>query len=476
MIPLAHREAVAMQMGDAVMTYGACRHRIGQLLATLHPLAKALNRPLVVVPFLPEGFDLVCTWVSGLFCPMVYVALNSRYSAREHRDIMQTVRPDVVITCHALWDDCQRACRGLDPHVVGMDTLEDCPVDDAFWQQPQHESEVILFSSGSTDVQKGVRHRFADFFWVAERLITRWQIRPHDRLLMGMPIVSAATLGCGVAVALRSEACLIIPNNRTPPTMAATIRYARPTVVVATPTTFTHLLTEPDMGHESVHFRGSVAGAPFNPRVLQAYQDRHIEIWPHYGMTECLALTAATQVGAASGPPLDGVSITIVDANHQPVAPGTMGDIWVKSPACCHGFLHRPSVPLVDGYFQTGDVGWCDESGALTVTGRRQETIYKGGNLILPSEIEWAVDGSGSSVVAMGVKNEWSYDDEIVLFMASQPHTTADTVMARLKDTLPSFKWPDHIVFLDTLPKGPQDKVSKPHLRAYWESKGRSNR
>jgi len=107
------------------------------------------------------------------------------------------------------------------------------------------------------------------------------------------------------------------------------------------------------------------------------------------------------------GPPCRGVSVKIVtepaSASVGPptvdaglAAPGTTGEIWVRSPGVMRGYYGNADatagVLTPDGWLRTGDLGFVDRDGFLYVTGRSKDLMILGGENVVPSDIEELVD------------------------------------------------------------------------------------
>lgn len=117
-----------------------------------------------------------------------------------------------------------------------------------------------------------------------------------------------------------------------------------------------------------------IGGGPLPPRVLQAARDAGIAVVRSYGMSE----TAGGCV--YDGMPLDGVAVRI-DAD---------GRIMVGGSTLAKGY-RNPTTPdpfAEPGWFCTEDLGAVDDSGLLTVLGRRDEAISTGGLTVLPQPVE----------------------------------------------------------------------------------------
>jgi len=127
-------------------------------------------------------------------------------------------------------------------------------------------------------------------------------------------------------------------------------------------------------------------GAPLGERLGHFFRGVGFTVLEGYGLTETCAATAfnpwdAARIGAV-GQPLPGSAIRI----------GEDGEVLLKGPNVFTGYWQNPTATaeaLQDGWFATGDVGSLDESGYLTITGRKKEIIVTaGGKNVAPAVIE----------------------------------------------------------------------------------------
>jgi len=137
------------------------------------------------------------------------------------------------------------------------------------------------------------------------------------------------------------------------------------------------------------------------------------------------------------------------------LAPGDVGEIWVRGEQVSGEYLGRDGPVDVDGWFPTRDRGWLDDDGYLFVEGRSDDTIIRGGENIAPAEIEEVLlahpDIAQCAVVGLP-DEEWG--QKIAAVVVLQPGTTLDeaTVREFARSSLRGSKTPDVISFTDELP------------------------
>jgi len=131
----------------------------------------------------------------------------------------------------------------------------------------------------------------------------------------------------------------------------------------------------------------STGGGPINPDLIVFFGALGIKLYQGYGLTETSPIVNANtprnnKLGTV-GKPLPGIVEKIAED----------GEILVKGPQVMKGYWNNPEankeVFTEDGFFRTGDIGFLDEEGYLTITDRKKE-LYKtsGGKYVAPQPIE----------------------------------------------------------------------------------------
>src|SRR5262249_713788 len=148
-----------------------------------------------------------------------------------------------------------------------------------------------------------------------------------------------------------------------------------------------------------------------------AFQEAELPLFPGYGMTETSPVISFNGPGhnkpGTVGPALPGVEVTI----------GPDGEILTRGPHVMKGYWNETGgaqETSTDGWFHTGDLGWVEEDGYLSITGRKKEIIIlSNGKKVVPSRIEdllaadplieqVAVSGEGKSYLSAVIVPCWS--------------------------------------------------------------------
>jgi acyl-CoA synthetase (AMP-forming)/AMP-acid ligase II len=131
------------------------------------------------------------------------------------------------------------------------------------------------------------------------------------------------------------------------------------------------------------------------------------------------------------------------------------------------GYEKNPSAnteAFVDGWFRTGDQGFMDNDGYLTITGRLKEIINRGGEKISPREVDDVLMEYSSiqQAVTFAIPHK-TLGEDIAAAVVLKDGQTADTTAIRsfASERLAAFKVPRKIIILEEIPKGATGKVQR---------------
>jgi acyl-CoA synthetase (AMP-forming)/AMP-acid ligase II len=171
--------------------------------------------------------------------------------------------------------------------------------------------------------------------------------------------------------------------------------------------------------------------------------------------------------------------IRTMDERGVPLGQHESGEIIVRGPFVFPGYLDDPTATaaafLPDGWFRTGDIGFVDAAGYLHLTGRLGETINRGGEKIVPDEVDAAL-GSHPAIVEAAVfaVPDALLGEDLVAAVVLEHEETIErkAIHAWLLDRLPLFKVPRRIWLVEELPRTPTGKVRRSELARRWSEQG----
>ncbi|MBX9389738.1 AMP-binding protein [Streptomonospora nanhaiensis] len=189
-----------------------------------------------------------------------------------------------------------------------------------------------------------------------------------------------------------------------PPEVAAVLAEQKATHLVLSPYELRLLLDHLDgsAARRFPHLRSVLsATAATSPALLSRAVDRFGPIVrAGYGQTEAGSVArlepedyadGSFEVRRSAGRPLPGVRVEVRDPRGRPREPGERGEIWVHSPRLTTEYWRRPEATahaLRDGWLRTGDVGFLDTDGLLTLLGRASDAMEIAGEVVFAAEVD----------------------------------------------------------------------------------------
>ena len=149
-----------------------------------------------------------------------------------------------------------------------------------------------------------------------------------------------------------------------------------------------------------------------------------------------------------------------------------IGNIQVKGPNVFKGYWNLPEKTKedfgTDNFFSTGDKGFLDAEGYLTIVGRAKDMIISGGLNVYPKEVESVIneiEGVIESAVIGLPDDDLGEKVVAVIVRKDQSQITESEVISSLKTQIAGFKVPKKIILIEELPRNAMGKVQKNILR-----------
>ena len=353
---------------------------------------------------------------------------------------------------------------------------------------------AVLYSSGSTDRPKGVvlTHRGAIstvYSWLLMRAMTPLvdgAVPPSGRplsWLIATPLFHVTALHAVFLQGLVNGAKLSLLYKWDAEEAIRVIKAEQVTRFVGVPTQSMDLLEAAARLGERLETLESIgAGGAKRPAVQVAQLAKafpQAAVSTGWGMTETnsLGITLGgpeylSNPGTAGRlqPPLQ--DMRIVDPDGNPLPPGEVGELLVKSPANMRCYLNQPeatAATLQDGWLHTGDLARVEENGLITIVDRMKSIIIRGGENIACLDVEDALHQHPAVAEACAFPVPDERLGEIV-GAAVQPKAdsllTGRELVDFLSERVARFKIPERIWFRDQpLPRGGTDKLDRRAVR-----------
>ncbi len=343
------------------------------------------------------------------------------------------------------------------------------------------DTAVIIYTSGTTGRPKGAEITHGNLASNLQALHAAWGWQPDDVLLHVLPIFHVHGLFVALHGALDAGATTLLMREFDPLKTLQSLVERRCTVFMAVPTIHQRLLHVPDArSYDLSHLRLITSGSDRLPdEVFTGFQDTFGHtLLERYGMTEtgmnCSnPLHGERRIGSV-GLPLPGVEVRIVRAKSgEALADGEIGEVQVRGPNVFKGYWRQPEKTAAsfsaDGWFHTGDLGFREKDGYVSLCGRSKDLIISGGLNIYPPEVE-RVLVEHPAVAACAVigcpDQEWGERvTAVVVFHRSEAVSGSDLI-AFCRERLAAYKSPKSVIFVNDLPRNAMGKVQKAKLRA----------
>jgi long-chain acyl-CoA synthetase len=337
---------------------------------------------------------------------------------------------------------------------------------------------LLIFTSGTTGVPKGVMLDHANLDAMAEVGRQALGVGPADRCLLILPLFHVNGIVVSVLAPLLAGGRATIAGRFDPRTFFGIVEKVRPTMFSAVPTIYGMLAALPaEVTPDTSSVRYAVCGAaPMPVELIRQFELRYgIPIIEGYGLSEGTCASTSNPLNGERKPgtvgvALPGVEVAIMDGTGALAPDGTAGEVVVKGPTVMRGYLNRPeetAKTIIDGWLHTGDIGLLDHDGYLKLVDRAKDMIIRGGENIYPKEIESVIYTHPSVLEAAVVgRPDAVYGEVPVAFVSARRDAavTPDELLAHMRGSLAKYKLPE-VVLVDEVPKNPVGKFDKPALR-----------
>jgi long-chain acyl-CoA synthetase len=360
----------------------------------------------------------------------------------------------------------------------GWEPLDDVNDEDLF---------SIHFTSGTTNLPKGVPHRIGALMGNAFAFNNEYGITRNNRFLHVLPMSYMAGFLNTILSPFMAEASILL--SRQFDAMSAT-RFWEPVIKYEADTfwltpTILSILNKIDRSKKGPAYCKEkvsnifIGTAALPLKTKDEFEKRYgIEVFESYGLSELLFVSANskynTRVKKSVGRILREVDIQICDEEGKSLPLGMDGEILLRTPFSTPGYLDyeastTPSHTNKDKWFLTGDIGHIDRERNLFITARKKDLIIKGGLNISPRAIEETMltHPDIELVAVVGIPNELQ-GEEVVAVIQLKSGRTREIAQPSIEDFckkgLSLNATPSRYFFVDRLPMGSTGKVLKTEI------------
>lgn len=328
---------------------------------------------------------------------------------------------------------------------------------------------VMIFTSGSTGNPKGVLLSAYNILNAANSNYQDQTLNDTDKTCLILPLFHIFGLVAGLFANAMAGSVIYFPSDLRTDTLLELIDTQKCTIFHSVPTMLIALMNNKGFRPERM---GSlrctiISGAAATEAQIKMFRENlpNDHFLASYGLSEMAPVSITKYVDTddhllhSVGRPVEHIQIKIINpATGEECPTGVAGEVLVQGYNQMTGYykvdLDKQSIDI-EGWLHTGDMGYLDEDGYLRLSGRLKELIIRGGENIMPGEVESAISELDiiDNVKVIGVPSDF-FGEEVGACVKLKEGATwnEDEVKASLSKTLSKFKIPAYFVVYDELP------------------------
>ena len=461
-------------------SYGAFAARVAAAAALLRDAGVGHGDRVAVVSATDAAM------VTALFatCRLgaVFVPVNPDLRPPEAAQVVSRSRPRLVLHGAAQASLAREAAAGTQARLIDMAVafagLDDAPRLPASHPRPgPADTCLVLFTSGTTGVPKGVMHAHRSFVVAGEGFVERQWLQPDDRMLCILPMFHVNALFYSLGGALAAGATLVLGGRFSASRFWPLVAASGATQVNMLGSIGKILALRPRAEFVAGHALDRVYCVPMPADVQRVFHAEFGVRWiaEGYGMSEVPGILAQPfgiepvpgTMGRVCRHP-DGRAfgeLRVVDEDWRDVAPGEAGTLLVRTELAMQGYFEAPDqtrAAFREGFFVTGDRVREVSAGTFAFVARDKDMIRRRGENVAAAEIDQAALSCPDvgEAAAVAVPSDLGEDD---ILLAVVPRAgaslSAEAVHAHLRARLAPAKLPRYVAVVDEVPYGPTQRV-----------------
>jgi acyl-CoA synthetase (AMP-forming)/AMP-acid ligase II len=336
---------------------------------------------------------------------------------------------------------------------------------------------LVMITSGTTGFPKGCQINHETYALRSINNAITKGLSNDERALITLPLHFNAGRGSMMGM-LYLGGTVFIQEKFDEERFLSTVDEEQITYTILVPTLCHRLLRYPNLdkfAKSTLRYLG-ITGGHLSREVANKVMER---ICPHlyeaYASTDCGQITIIgpedrDTAAESVGKPIWCVLLKIAGDDQRELPRGQEGEICVRTPLAIQGYYNNAQATeefFSDGWCHTGDIGFFDDAGYLTVSGRKKNMIKSGGISVFPEEIEDVLrkHPEVADVAVIGFKSaEWGEAVKAFVVLNPEAGCDADSLIAFCKTSLAPYKAPKIIEFIANLPRTGLGKIDRGKL------------
>jgi long-chain acyl-CoA synthetase len=402
--------------GHAALVFEGQTISYKELQSSINKLANALvdfgvqkgDRVVILMGNRPE---LVVGYFASLKMGAVAVTLNPASTAYELSHYFAESKPAAIV-CKgdqfAKLQTIRDRCENLKA-IISTECTDGAPHFDEVLRNSSDQFEaldlhpddpaVIIFTAGLLGRALGATLSHRNLDSNSNMLRDQCKGGPENRGLALIPLFHAFGAAVNLLGTMKVGGTVYLVEKVDFPKLIPWLKEAQITYTGLVPMVYYGLLYHPsckDLDLKSMRIAIS-GGAPLSMEIYEKFCEKYgIDIYHGYGLTEASPVVSWNNINVPNkpvsvGPPIPDVVVGIHDDEGKPLPVGVQGEVVVKGPNVMLGYLGKPeetATVIRNGWLYTGDIGFLDEDGYLTLTGLKKDLIITAGFNVYCQEVE----------------------------------------------------------------------------------------
>ncbi len=430
-----------------------------------------------------NGLDFVAAWFGALYAGCTTLPIPASSTPHEIADRLRHA------SCKALLSDADcvavaragRSRAGISSEILMVeDGINRSDGGAAPCEVSPDSFALLLYTSGTTGAPKAVCITHGSLAAHSKTLAEETlRLGEDDRILGTLPLTHSYGIRTTLLVPFYARATAIFVPKFSPTRTLELCTKHRISWIPGVPTMFVAWANERRLPKPPALRWCMSAGAPLLEDLRRRAEERlGAPVRQAYGLTEAnlTAINAPPDeaIADSSGKPVAGVELRIADSHGAALPEGRHGEVLVRGPNVMAGYLDDQLATahvMRGGWLHTGDIGFVDSEGRLSIADRSKDLILRGGASIYPSEVEsvLAHHEAVHDVAVVGRADDY-YGEEVAAVVVCSAEVSAEELDAWAAERLAPYKLPRWYAFVRELPRTTSGKALKRRLRQQLNS------
>lgn len=472
----SHSEKVAVKYKEVKYTYEELGKRAFSITNAL--IAAGLEKGDRVGVLMSNRHEHIELDLAAAFGGFIKVPLNYRLHPKEHEYMIEQSGLQLLIGEREFIDSIETDCNRIYIGECYEQWLSAHCSTDPGVEVSEEDLFAIMYTSGTTGKPKGVMLTHRNMLSSALSLSMVCEVTAEDVVGHVAPLTHGSNFLSHVS--WLHGLTQVVFDKFQPEDFLDDIEKEQVSVIFMVPTMVNLMIQHPSFrAHKlrsikSINMAGSPIAASKLQLALEKLGPKFIETYGQVEAPMTITMMPRNELGyrfESCGRIGTFVDVRIVDDEGIDVVTGSVGEVICKGSLVMTGYWNNPEATkntLKNGWLYTGDLGWLDKKGFLHLVDRKKDVIISGGVNIYPREVEEVLNlhpGVKETCVIGLPDDKWGESVTAYIVPNEGQEVKEEDLLALCKNNLASFKKPQSIYIVESLPKSSYGKILKRELR-----------